>query len=155
MEGKSAGPLAPLEPLNAYHVLQKVELYECLQHLPEMEEYYNACEAYLNLPHSDENPLSLEWLREFQQSDKELVAKAEESGTRYHWRDFGHVKLVLHPRRGQSRDQMENMFRNRNPRRVNSLVSPAAKSPEATTPTSGDGPLLPPPVAQTHQSLSL
>ena len=85
IEGKSAGPLAPPEPLNAYHALQEVELYECLQHLPEMEEYYAVCDAYLNLPHSDENPLSLEWLRETQQSDKELVAKANEANTKYYW----------------------------------------------------------------------
>ena len=69
-----------------------------------MEEYYDACEAYLNLPHSDENPLSLEWLRETQQSDKELVAKAEEPVTKYHWRDFGGVKLVCYTPAGGNQE---------------------------------------------------
>ena len=87
-----------------YHALQEVELYECLQHLPEMEEYYAVCDAYLNLPRSDENPLSLEWLRETQQSDKELVSKANEKGTKYHWRDFGDVKLVCYTPAGSDQD---------------------------------------------------
>ena len=60
MEGKSTGPLAPPEPLHAYHSLQEVELYECLQHLPEWNEYVETYNSYLNLPHSDENPLSLD-----------------------------------------------------------------------------------------------
>ena len=67
IEGKSKGPLTPPEPLNAYHALQEVELYECLQYLPEMDEYYETCDSYLNLPRSDDNPLSLIWLQETQQ----------------------------------------------------------------------------------------
>lgn len=83
--GKSMGPLAPSEPLNAYRALQEVELFECLQYLPEMDDTYVACEAYLNLPHSDENSLSLKWLREIQQSEPELIARADEPGTKYPW----------------------------------------------------------------------
>ena len=95
-EGKSTGPLAPPEPLHAYHSLQEVELYECLQHLPEWNEYVETYNSYLNLPHSDENPLSLDWLRDTQQSDKNLIARAKEPGTRYHWRAFGDVRLLCY-----------------------------------------------------------
>ena len=80
------GSLAPPDLLDAYHAVQEVELYECLKFLPEMNDYYEACESYLNLPNSEENPLSMTWLRETQQGDTGLVARAEEEDNRYFYR---------------------------------------------------------------------
>ena len=88
IEGKGPTSLAPPDLLDAYHAIQEVELFECLQFLPDMDDYYQNCESYINLPSSDENPLSMTWLRETQQGDTGLVARAEEEGNRYFYRDF-------------------------------------------------------------------
>ena len=55
-----------------YTNLQEAELYECLRHLPEYEEYLQTVEIYLNLPSSDDNPLSYLWLKDVQAEDPEL-----------------------------------------------------------------------------------
>ena len=92
IEGKSVGSLAPPDLLDAYHAVQEVELYECLKYLPEMDDYYEAFESYLNFPSSDENPLSVTWLRDTQQGQPDLVTRANEPGSKYHWREFDGYK---------------------------------------------------------------
>ena len=72
-------------------------------YMTEMDDYYEACESYLNLPSSDENPLSMTWLRETQQGEPELLAKADEQGNKYHWREFEWVKLVCHAESGNKK----------------------------------------------------
>ena len=52
------------ENLNSPTSLDEAELFECLQHLPEMEEHYYAMQSLLNLPSSEDNPLSYLWLQE-------------------------------------------------------------------------------------------
>ena len=101
IEGKGATSLAPPDLLDAYHAIQEVELYECLRYLPEMDDFYEICESYLNLPSSEENPLSMKWLRETQQGDTGLITRADEDGNRYFWRDFEGVKLVCHAEAGK------------------------------------------------------
>ena len=61
-----------------------------------MDSYYGIFESYLNLPSSDENPLSVAWLYDTQQGQPELLAKTDEQGNKYHWRDFEGVKLVCY-----------------------------------------------------------
>ena len=84
IEGKRPGSLDPSELLDAYHASQEVELYECLKFLPEMDDYYEAFDSHLNLPSSDENPLSMTWLRDIQQGQAGLATKANENGNKYH-----------------------------------------------------------------------
>ena len=77
--------LAPPDLLDAYHAVQEVELYERLQCLADIDDYYDACKSYLNLPSSDENPLLMTWLRKTQQGDTGLIAiaRADEEENRY------------------------------------------------------------------------
>ena len=92
IEGKSATSLAPPDLLDAYHAIQEVELYECLQFLPNMDDHYAAYESYLNLRSSEGNLLSMTWLRETQQGDTGLIARAKEEVNRYFYRDFEGIK---------------------------------------------------------------
>ena len=75
--------MAPPDLLDAYHAVQEVELYECLQFLPDMDDYYAACDSYINFPSSEENPLSMTWLSKTQKGDTGLVARTEEEGNRH------------------------------------------------------------------------
>ena len=84
IEGKSDAPLAPPDRLDAYHAVQEVELFECLKYLPELNDYYEACNSYLNLPSSDENSLSMTLPHDTQQDEPGLIAKANAPGNRYH-----------------------------------------------------------------------
>ena len=104
IEGKSEARVDSPKLLDAYHAMQEVELYECLRFLPEMDDYYETYDSYLNLPNSDENPLSVTWLRETQQGDAGLMARADE-GKKYFWRDFDGVKLVCHAKAGEEETQ--------------------------------------------------
>ena len=53
------------------------------------------------MPSSDENPLSMTWLRETQQGDTGLIERADEDENGYFWHDFEGVKLVCHLEAGK------------------------------------------------------
>ena len=101
IEGKSATSSAPPDLLAAYHAVQEVELFECLHFLPDIDNYYTTCDSYIDLPSSEENPLSMTWLRKIQQGDTGLVARAEEEGNGYFYRDFKGVQLICHSEAGK------------------------------------------------------
>ncbi|KAL7551584.1 hypothetical protein ACHAWF_014769 [Thalassiosira exigua] len=75
-------------------VLTEADLYDCLQHLPEMEDYLDVQDSFLNLPSSDDNPLSVLWLKDTQSEDTELLAQCEVEGSGFYKRKFDDMELV-------------------------------------------------------------
>ena len=126
------------------HNLQEVELYGCLKYFPEMDRYYEACESFLNLPSSNENSLSMTWLRDTQQSKPVLIAKANERGTKYHWRDFDGFQLVCHSEKGKEETHWKICLSNEGVDPADSLVPCVIKSPGEAALATGDGSLLSP-----------
>ena len=47
-------------------------------HLSKMNNYYKACESYLNFPNSDKNALPTKWLQNTQQGKPSVIARAKE-----------------------------------------------------------------------------
>ncbi|KAL7533117.1 hypothetical protein ACHAWF_007608 [Thalassiosira exigua] len=85
MEGKKTGLYSPAQPLDLYNsVGAEADLYACLQYLPEMEEYLEIQDNFLYLPASDDNPLSVLWLKDTQSEDDVLLARCEIEGSGFH-----------------------------------------------------------------------
>ena len=55
--------LSKFQDLHDPTSLDEAELYECLAYLSEMDSYFYLVNSLLNLPNSDDNPLSYLWLR--------------------------------------------------------------------------------------------
>ncbi|KAL7525701.1 hypothetical protein ACHAWF_001473 [Thalassiosira exigua] len=95
MEGKKSGLNSPAQPLDMYYSVDaEANLYSCLQYLPEMEDYLESQEIFLNLSSSDDNPLSVPWLKDTQSKDADLFAQYEVEGSAFHKRKFDNVELV-------------------------------------------------------------
>ena len=61
----------PIALDNAYYsISDESELLSCIKHHPDMDTYYEY--SILNVPQSEDNPLSCTWLKETQQSSEEL-----------------------------------------------------------------------------------
>ncbi len=105
IEGKSSGLKSEPTPLDIYHADQDSDLYDCLKHLPEMDEYFAVQEHLLNLPSTEDNPLSYQWLRDSQDSDTELKRKCEDSKSGFHTRLFNEIELVCYTEPGKDKDQ--------------------------------------------------
>ena len=105
-EGKGAKSEAAPELLDACHAAQEPALFECLQHLPEKEEHCDTQDSFIDLPVSDENPLSLEWLKETQEGDQELMKMPETDAASFQLRQFqDNIKLVCRTEPGADKDQ--------------------------------------------------
>ena len=57
MDGKITVESAPSEPINAYSSLEEPDLY-----LPKLDGYFETMTSLLNLPSSDDIPISYLWL---------------------------------------------------------------------------------------------
>ena len=113
-EGKRAG--ADMSPVPLAMHYNETELYDCLRHLPEMDSYFSASatsfdgvtefytgSSYLNLPSSDENPLSYRWLKEMQDSDLNLERRSADSPY-YSTKTFDEIELVCYTEPGKDAD---------------------------------------------------
>ena len=94
MEGKNPDSSMTPELLDFYLNAEEPGFYECLKHLPEMDTYFETMDSLLNLPSSDNNPLSYLWLKDTQDEDHELIDRCKEDKSRYHLRKFDEVELV-------------------------------------------------------------
>ena len=67
IEGKGDMDNMPLQDptsvMDFYTNIEEAALFDCLKYLPEMDDYYNTTHSLLNLPLTDDNPLSYVWLR--------------------------------------------------------------------------------------------
>ena len=89
---------------NAYYsVSSESELLACLRHHPDMDSYYEY--SMLNIPQSDDNPLSYTWLKETQDSSQELQQKITDNVTGYHLRTFDDVELICYSPQGSSESE--------------------------------------------------
>ena len=87
-----------------YTNLHEAELYDCLKHLPEYEEYLDVVHNYLNLPSSDDNPLSYIWLKDTQSEDPELTKLCEDPESGFHIKRFDDEELVCFTEKGKDKD---------------------------------------------------
>ena len=49
--------------MDFYTNIEEAILFDYLKYLPEMDEFYDTTHSLLNLPSSDDNPLSYVWLK--------------------------------------------------------------------------------------------
>lgn len=105
MEGKSAGNDLPPQPLDmSYVCASETELYDCLKYLPELDDYFHISDSLLNLPSTENNPLSYVWLKDMQDGDAQLESKCNSTEPHFHWRTFGDTKLVCYTDKDKSDD---------------------------------------------------
>ena len=104
MEGKNTDSLMIPEPIDMYQKAEEAGLYECLKHLPEMDDYFQAQHHFLNLPSSDENPLSYLWLKDTQDEDVNLADQCKIKDSRFHLRKFDEVELVCFTESGKNEE---------------------------------------------------
>ena len=83
-----------------YSVSSESELLDCLRLYPDMDSYYEY--SMLNIPQSDDNPLSYTWLKETQDSSQELQQKITNNVTGYHLRRFDDVELICYSPQGSN-----------------------------------------------------
>ena len=48
----------PTSVMEFYTNIEEATLFDCLRYLPEMNEFYDTTHSLLNLPSTDDNPLS-------------------------------------------------------------------------------------------------
>ena len=108
MEGKECAPVGAPELLKFSNLddfsedlhksadLDKVDLYKCLVYLPEMDDYFHSVNSLLNLPNSDDNPLSYLWLRDMQERDPELVAQSQEPDSGFQVKIFDDHAIICY-----------------------------------------------------------
>lgn len=94
MEGKSPGASMDSVPLDmSYSNLDEPELYDCIRHLPELDDYFN---MFVNLPATEDNPLSYAWLKDMQDDEADLETLIKDATSGYHLREFGDMQLVCY-----------------------------------------------------------
>ena len=106
MVGKGCAPTSAPEPLKFSNLtdaelhepagLDDFELYDCLAYLPEMDDYFDSVNSLLNLPNSDDNPLSYVWLRDMQERDPELMARSQEPDSGFQTRIFDDHEIICY-----------------------------------------------------------
>ena len=50
--------------MDLYTNIEEATLFDCLKYLPEMDDFYEMTHSLLNLPSTDNNPLSYVWLKD-------------------------------------------------------------------------------------------
>ena len=89
---------------NAYYsVSDESELLSCLKHHPDMDSYYEY--SMLNVPQSEDNPLSYTWLKETQESSETLQQKLTNNISGYHTRKFDDVELICYSPQGSTESE--------------------------------------------------
>ena len=105
MEGKNPSLSHSSELLDLYWASDEADIIDCLRHLPELDEYYAIQDHLLNLPSTNDNPLSYQWLKDTQEEDPDLLAQCAIEGSGYHKKQFADVELVCHTAEGKEKDR--------------------------------------------------
>ena len=61
-----------------------------------MGNYFHSVNILLNLPNSDDNPLSYLWLRDTQERDPELIARSRKPDLGFHVKIFDDHEIICH-----------------------------------------------------------
>ena len=69
--------------------IEEETLFDCLKYLPEMDEFYDTTHSLLNLPSTDNNPLSYTWLKDAQDKDPKLGELCNDPSSRFHRKNAG------------------------------------------------------------------
>ena len=105
VEGKNTANIEPklldLAVGEQYFVSDEPELYECLKFHPDLDDYFEVGESLLNLPSTQDNPLSYAWLKDTQDADPELAKQCEMKDSGFHFREFGDTKLICYNEKGK------------------------------------------------------
>ena len=106
LEGKSAGSTLPAQQLDMYYSeLSEPTLYECLKYLPELDDYYDISDHLLNLPSTENNPLSYTWLKDTQEEDSELIKMCTDETSGYHKKEFDEIELICYTEPGKNKEE--------------------------------------------------
>ena len=99
IEGKSDMDNMPLQDptsvMNFYTNIEKATLFDFLKYLPEMDDYYNTTHTLLNLPSTDDNPLSYVWLKDTQDEDPKLGELCNDTSSGFHKKNISGEELIF------------------------------------------------------------
>ena len=106
-EGKSPGSMVATALQDVYHIMQEPDLYECLNYHPDLDDYFDSYALMLpkvvddapvqlmNIPSFDANPLNYEWLKDTQDTDRELRDACDKVEL-YSRRSFDETELICY-----------------------------------------------------------
>ena len=80
-------------------------MFECLKHLPELDNCCEIQDSLLNLPLAEDNHLDLAWARDTQEGDAQLMGLPIVQGSKHFFGQFNDdIELVCCTKEGNSRE---------------------------------------------------